>query len=54
MQKQKLAWFVGYVDLCTNKNIYKKHISASPMIRFRDRAFKISMNFLTIIDKQIW
>ena len=34
IHKQKLAWFVGYLALCPNRNMFKKHISASPTINF--------------------
>jgi len=39
INKQKLAWFLGYLALCANRNMFKKHISVYPMVRFRDRAF---------------
>ena len=46
MQEQKLAWFVGYIALCANRNMFKKHILASPTISFSARNFKTFVNYL--------
>ena len=49
MQKQKLAWFVGYLALCINRNMYKKHISASPTVSFSARTFKTFVSYLKVM-----
>ena len=40
IQEQNLAWFVGYLALCINRNMSIKHISASPMVSFSARTLK--------------
>ena len=51
IHKQKLAWLVGYLDLYANRNMFKKHILASPTVSFSARTFKTFVNYLN--DKQI-
>ena len=46
IHKQKLAWFVGYLALCANRNMFKNHISASPTVSFSARTFKTFVNYL--------
>jgi len=34
IHNQKLAWFDGYLALCADRNMFKKHSSASPTVSF--------------------
>jgi len=38
INKQKLAWFVGYLAL-SNRNMFKKHISTSFTVSFSAKTF---------------
>ena len=46
-------WFVGYLTLCANRNMLKKHISASPTVSFSASTFKTFVNYLKMHDKEI-
>ena len=46
VNKQKLAWFVGYLDLCANRNMFKKHISTSFTVSFSAKTFNAFVNYL--------
>jgi len=45
MQKQKLAWFAGYITLAQKRNMFKKHISAALMVNFSAGTFKMFVNY---------
>ena len=53
LQKQKLAWFAGYIALSAQRNIIKKHISASLMVNFI-LALKTFVNYYNYFDQHIF
>ena len=38
--KQTFTWFLDCLAFCANRNMFKKHISASPIVSFSARTFK--------------
>ena len=45
MQKQKLAWFVGYLALRAQRNKFKKSNSASLMVSSSATTIKTMVNY---------